>query len=216
MQSMSFRRRSGARVASLGVAVLLGACGGADGLGPAGTRSSSVTQQPTDTGPRTSAGGTGAPTTASPAADPTTSLPSGKALVSVETEVPRGVGDQTQVRVRLDVASMERIPGELVEVRFQIRNLDDARYVAPFETLGQGARYDLRGAAILDLVGGRRYGVVLDTGGTCLCTSIPIGSRVAARGSASYYARFGAPPPATKVVDLELPGFLPVRAIPLS
>jgi len=193
----------------VGAAGLLGACGGVTDLGRAETRSSGVTERTSDTASRT--------TTTSTVAEPTsTSSPPLKVLKTVETEITRGVGEQTQIKVRLDVLSLERLPGDLVELQFRITNLDDARTVKPFETMGQGARYDLRGAAILDLIGSRRYEAVLDTSGRCLCTSISFGTSLEVHKSATYYARFGAPPASTKQVDLELPGFLPVRAIPIS
>jgi len=61
-----------------------------------------------------------------------------------------------------------------------------------------------------------RYSAVVDSSGKCLCSAIPIVARILAGAAATYYARLGAPPAATKQVDFELPGFPPVRSVALT
>jgi serine/threonine protein kinase len=95
-----------------------------------------------------------------------------------------------------------------------ITNVGDGPEFSPFASFTRGTGYDVSGAAILDLQGGFRYEVLEDSGGNCLCSVIPIPTRLASGGSATYYARFGAPPEGTSEVDFELPGFPPV-AVPL-
>ncbi|CAN5867942.1 hypothetical protein BH23ACT1_BH23ACT1_02190 [soil metagenome] len=197
-------------------ATVIGACG----VGPerAETSSDTVREEPLDSASEgTATGAEGAPTTTGAAADPPRQEvggAQGEVLASAEAELAESPGAATVIPVRLDIVSMERLPGELLEARFTITNVGDGPEFSPFASFTRGTGYDVSGAAILDLQGGFRYEVLEDSGGNCLCSVIPIPTRLASGGSATYYARFGAPPEGTSEVDFELPGFPPV-AVPL-
>ncbi|MFE9117210.1 hypothetical protein [Streptomyces sp. NPDC007172] len=69
------------------------------------------------------------------------------------------------------------------------------------------------GATLVDKVGKKRYYVLRDTGGKCLCT---MGiSSVEAGQTVPFFAQFPAPPAGTKDVDFQLPTF-PTMTVPVS
>jgi hypothetical protein len=95
-------------------ATLIGACG----VGPerAETSSDTVQEEPPDAAPEgTATGAEGAPTTTGAAAVPRQEVggAQGEVLASAEAELAESPGSATLVPVRLDIVSMERLPGEL-------------------------------------------------------------------------------------------------------
>lgn len=206
------------RTVAAGAALLmlaLGGCGNADDQNLAQTSSETVPESSTTTvaAPRGGASSTTAATAPGPGGPPTST--GDKVLGSAEARIAASPAEATLVPVRLDVLGMERLPGDLVEARFRVVNIGKGADLQPFASFRKGSSYDVSGAAILDLKGSRRYEAVQDGGGRCLCSDIPIVSRIPPGESASYYARFGAPPASAGTVDFELPGFPSVRAVPV-
>ncbi len=134
-------------------ATVIGACG----VGPerAETSSDTVQEEPPDAAPGgTATGAGGAPTTTGAAADPPRQEvggAQGEVLASAEAELAESPGAATVIPVRLDIVSMERLPGELLEARFTITNVGDGPEFSPFASFTRGTGYDVSGAAILDL-----------------------------------------------------------------
>jgi len=193
------------------VIVALGACGKGESEKLAQTSSGSTGDQPTTS--TTHAGSTtieGHPTTSRAGA-----ATKGAVLGSADAQIAASPADPTPVSVRLDLFSMERLAGDLVEARFRITNTGNGADLVPFFSFSRGTSYNTSGAAIIDLQGSRRYEALQDTGGRCLCSDIPIMARIPPGGSADYYARFGTPPTDVTTVDFELPGFPPLRSVPL-
>lgn len=215
-------RHSGAVavVAMATVMVVLVGCGSEDDSSErAETRSSSATGEPSDAGGQGTVPEDATPDETAPKGSATTTAPAATrgsdVLASIEAELASSPADATPVLIRLEVLSMRRLAGGLVEARFRVTNVGDGADLMPFASFRRGSAYDVSGAAIIDLLGGRRYEVLADSGTNCLCSTISIAATVPPGGSASYYARFGAPPEGTDEVDFELPGFPPV-SVPLG
>jgi hypothetical protein len=128
------------------------------------------------------------------------------------------VDDSTSVPLRLDVLAAERVDGDVVEVRFTITNTGTGVGYEPWRTLAEPeGGYDVSGAALLDLPDDKRYLVLLDSEGACLCSDFPSASAVIEAGeSLDLYAQFPAPPAGTAAVDLSVPGFAPVAGLEIG
>ncbi len=75
--------------------------------------------------------------------------------------------------LRLDVNSIERQDGDVVEVRFTVTSTDDVNTFEFYAELGEGSPgYDASSAALLDLPNDKKYLVLKDTEGVCLCTDL--------------------------------------------
>lgn len=194
---------------------VFGGCGREGGVERAETNSGTVAEEEGGATPQEPASGGQVTPTSVPPDEGAGNEPGGDVLASAEAEIASAPGEATVVPVRLDVLSLERLPGELVEARFRVTNVGDGADLKPFFSFTRGSTYDVSGAALIDLLGGFRYEALEDSGRRCLCTVIPITATVPPGESASYYARFGAPPEETVEVDFELPGFPPIRAVPL-
>ncbi|MEV3871787.1 hypothetical protein [Streptomyces sp. NPDC049906] len=70
----------------------------------------------------------------------------------------------------------------------------------------------LAGASIVDRVGKKKYLVLRDTSGKCLCTKFAL---LRSGESASWFAQFPAPPEGTTEVDFQV-GSMPPAAIEIS
>ncbi len=209
---MTTRSRYGRAGLVTTLVLVLGACGNGQSQKVAQTHSRTVSDQTTTTSTNA------ASTTTEPRASsaPSSPGPKGPVLGSSEAKIAASPADSSPVAVHLDVLSMERLPGDLVEARFRVSNVGNGADLTPFFSFTRGGSYNTSGAAIIDLQGSRRYESLQDSGGRCLCSDIPITARIPPGDSADYYARFGAPPTGVTEVDFELPGFPPVRSVPLA
>lgn len=76
---------------------------------------------------------------------------------------------------------------------------------------GNGA--SVAGASLIDQAGKKRYLVLRDTDGRCLCTQFVSG--IAAGKEASFFAQFPATPVETTEVDFQIPT-MPTATIKIS
>jgi len=196
--------------------VALASCGGRD-RELAQSTSDTAAARTSDTAAEATSSSRKATTTSAPAGQPTTTAsPAPATLGTVEADVPTRFPPRGQVRVRLELLSLERLPGELVEARFRLTNLGTGDY-QPANNIGiEITHFDASGAALLDLVNGRRYPSVLDASGSCLCTRFSPVDALGPGESRQYYSRIAAPPTSVARVDFELPGFPPLRQAPLA
>lgn len=71
------------------------------------------------------------------------------------------------------------------------------------------SKSSISGATLVDPVGKKRYMILRDTDGECLCTTGL--TSIKPEESRPIYAQFPAPPAKTKKVDFQLPGMSPAR-----
>ncbi len=120
--------------------------------------------------------------------------------------------------VVLAINSVKRDSGGFLTVAGQVKNTgaDDFVATSPWagterDVLASGD--SVAGATLVDKVGKKRYYVLRDTGGKCLCT---MGiSSIKAGQTVPIFAQFPAPPVGTKDVDFQLPTF-PTMTVPVS
>lgn len=114
------------------------------------------------------------------------------------------------------VSSVQREAGGFVTVKGTVKNGSKQIWTAPGwqgmeqEVAGNGA--SMAGASLVDQSGKKRYLVLRDTDGRCLCTKfegLPPG------GEAPFFAQFPAPPAETTEVDFQIPT-MPTATIKIS
>ena len=190
-RTMKGRRALSAVAITTGVALTVAGCGGGGGGGkPSGTTSSKSTTQ--GSGSRNQQPST-------PAAD--------QELAQVKS------GD-----IVLTITSAGRDQGGFVTVNGTVTNNSGQFWIASNwrgderELSRNGA--SLAGAALVDGQGKKKYLVLRDTQGRCLCTKFD-GGGVPAGKSADWFAQFPAPPEGTDTVDFQV-GAMPPASIELS
>ncbi|MCX4456517.1 hypothetical protein OOK58_31620 [Streptomyces sp. NBC_01728] len=189
--TMKGRRTLAAVAITTGLLLTVSGCGGGDGGDkPSGTSTS-----------QSSKGGSGGKAQSSP-------TPSQAAALA---EVKGG-------DITLTVTSAVRDQGGYVTVSGKVTNGGGQFWIASNwrgderELSGNGA--SLAGASLTDSKGKKKYLVLRDTQGRCLCTKFD-GGGVEAGQSADWFAQFPAPPADTTNVDFQV-GSMPPASIQIS
>ncbi|MEU9718496.1 hypothetical protein [Streptomyces sp. NPDC047976] len=110
--------------------------------------------------------------------------------------------------ITLTVNAAARDAGGFLTVSGQIKNGGTAAFVGTTPWRGNeltSSGTSVAGATLVDKVGKKRYYVLRDTEGRCLCsTGI---ARIGAGESVPFFMQFPAPPATTTEVDFNLPTF---------
>jgi hypothetical protein len=118
--------------------------------------------------------------------------------------------------ITVTVTSADRDAGGFVTLTGSLANAGSKAWYAEdwqsAETELARNGVSMAGASLVDENGKKRYLVLRDTNGQCLCTKF---SRVAAGDSADWYAQFPAPPEGTTEVKFQV-GSMPPATIQLS
>lgn len=190
--TMKGRRALAAVAITTGLLLTVSGCGGGDGGDKPNGASSSSQSSKSDSGSK-------------PQASQTQSQEA--ALAEVKG------GDIT-----LTITSAVRDQGDYVTVSGKVTNGGGQFWIASNwrgderELSGNGA--SLAGASLIDSKGKKKYLVLRDTQGRCLCTKFD-GGGVEAGQSADWFAQFPAPPTDTTTVDFQV-GSMPPASITIS
>ncbi len=230
MNPTTIRRRSLALVLAAATPFALLACSddGAEqaeieSSAEATTKQSTTTVGPTDAGDGSTAdGGSDGSTTTAAEGDGEAEAPApddGEVLGSSTGNHPADPNDETLVPLQLDVRGIERMDGDIVDVRFSITNTGtDATYEL-WSTISDPAfrgAYDVGGAALLDPPNDKRYLTLYDSTDTCLCTADAINLAVGPGDTLDLYAQLPAPPEDVTEITFTLPGFEPVEGLTIQ
>lgn len=120
--------------------------------------------------------------------------------------------------VRVEVLELKRTGGETVTLKFAIVNEsdksinfghsfgDESRAIVDYRSIG--------GVYLIDASGKKKYHVVRDAEGKCLCSrglgKIEPGSRM------NLWAKFPAPPDSVEKITVVIPHFIPMDDVPIS
>ena len=149
--------------------------------------------------------------------------PDEEVLGTSTAELPADPNDPALVPLRLDVVALERLDG-LVELRVRLTNeggsgtpeyqpygaFDDPRLAS-----GEGA-YSLSGASLVDGDAKKAYLTIIDSDGTCLCSTRMDTVAVGPGDSVSLYADLGGVPDDVDEIDVQVPGFATVASVPIG
>ncbi|MFD9115615.1 hypothetical protein ACIOK4_21630 [Streptomyces bottropensis] len=137
-----------------------------------------------------------------------------------ETEAPAGESVLAEVKgdnLTLKVTSAVRDGGGFVTVEGTVTNNGSRSWVAADwrgderELAGNGG--SIAGASLVDQAGKKKYLILRDTQGKCLCTRFT--GALVQGASADWFAQFPAPPEDTTSVDFQV-GSMPPATIELS
>lgn len=180
---------AGLTAAAVAMAVVLTACGGDGG-----------TDKP-ESKPREAATSSGKSPSSAPAEED-------------ETQVLATITGKDGVEVVVN--TVKRETGGFVTVKGQVKNGSKQIWTAPGwqgteqEVVGNGA--SMAGASLVDQTGKKRYLVLRDTDGRCLCTKF---EGLTPGAGTPFFAQFPSPPQSTTEVDFQIPT-MPTATIKIS
>ncbi len=205
--------------AGVALSLLAAACGGGGDDSDAVTRPGIATEAgettaPPDGGGDLQAGGT--TTAPDQGDDPAAPTPAGDPVASLEVDTATNDGEALAVRIEVD--SLARGAQDTVRLDLTITNLSDQFDWKIYGNLGEGnSDYSVGGISLVDLAGNKRYLVLVDSEGDCVCTQLPSSIEgIAAGESRSFQATFPAPPAEVTMVDVQVPGLGVVPEVPLA
>ncbi len=173
----------------------------------AGTTTACGSDHPAAPAPPASAAGSGTPSAGASTPPPSTQNP-GQVLATIK-------GAQGIV---ITLTSATRDSGGFVAVEGNVKNTGSQPFTQAANWRGTEEALvknggSVAGATLVDLKGKKRYYVLRDTDGDCLCTT---GLDIIQPGATEpIYAQFPAPPATTTQVEFELPT-LPAASIAIS
>jgi hypothetical protein len=175
-----------------------------------------------------SMGAGGAPTTApspSPAAaNTTTASTATQAESSASSSAPASsagpalaTADGESPGARIEVQELKRTSGDTLSLKFAVIN-DSAEsfgFGHNFIEPGKNSDYgSISGVHLIEGVGKKKYFVVRDTEGACLCSRGL--SSVASKSRANLWAKFPAPPADISKITVVVPHFTPMEDVRIS
>ncbi|MFJ5214054.1 hypothetical protein ACIP98_05030 [Streptomyces sp. NPDC088354] len=115
--------------------------------------------------------------------------------------------------ITVTISSATRDSGGFVTVKGSVANhgpdsFNATSWIGPEVGLAKSGA-SVAGAMLIDEVGKKRYYVLRDTDGVCLCTTELIGIRP--EETRPFFAQFPAPPAATTEVEFQLPTMPPAK-----
>ncbi|MGW6490996.1 hypothetical protein [Streptomyces sp. NPDC055056] len=152
----------------------------------------------------------------SAASSPTASQDDGGTKESSTPSADKVLATAKDGDITVTINSAQRDQGGFVTVAGQVTNGGSSSWLGAdwqsneTELAGNGG--SLSGASLVDEKGKKKYLVLRDTSGRCLCTKF---SRLRPGDTASWFAQFPAPPDGTDTVSFQV-GALPPTSVDLS
>ena len=144
--------------------------------------------------------------TAPPAPAASPAAPAGPALATADGDMPG---------IRVEVQELKRTSGDTVSLKFAMINDSDKdlgfgyQFVEPNKGFG-----DVGGVNLIDPVAKKKYFVVRDTEGACVCSrDVP---NIKPKSRANLWAKFPAPPEDVQKISVVIPHFTPLDDVPIS
>lgn len=130
---------------------------------------------------------------------------------TVEAAGAIATSDGENPGMSVEVTELKRSSGDTITLKFAMLNNTSEQH-------GFGYTYgdysSVSAVHLVDAVNKKKYLVVRDTEGTCLCSVfkgyIPVGGR------ANLWIKFPAPPADVKVISVVIPHFTPMDDVPIS
>lgn len=150
------------------------------------------------------------PAAAAPSPAPTTA-PAAAPLPAVIAS-----SDGEQPGRRVEVTELKRLSGGTVSLRFtMINDSDEIAFHDAYGEAGHSKDFgSIGGVALVDAVGKKKYLVVRDSDGACLCSrDIP---NLAKASRLNLWAKLPAPPEDVRIISISVPHFAPMDDVPIS
>jgi hypothetical protein len=171
----------------------------------------------------------GSGSTATPASSPSSSNPPAssaapQASLSASSSAPAAsagpalaTGDGEKPGVRIEVQELKRTSGDTLSLKFTLVNDSADSFDFGYALIEQGKTNDynsISGVNLIEGVAKKKYFVVRDTEGACLCSRDL--SRVESKSRANLWAKFPAPPTDVSKITVIVPHFTPMEDVPIS
>jgi hypothetical protein len=108
---------------------------------------------------------------------------------------------------RIEITELSRTSGDTVTLKFRLVN-DSGDTANPTQLMNG---YDVQPVHLIDAAGKKKYLVIKDADGKCVCSS-DLESSLDSGKSMNLWARFPAPPAEVKEVSVVFPHFIPTDA----
>ena len=138
---------------------------------------------------------------ASPAPAASAAAPS--APITADGEAP---GTQVQVK------TLKRVGGDSLMLELVIINSSSSSYDP--NNLQSSTYRSADGIYLVDMAGKKKYEVVRDTDGSCLCSKNL--EEISGNSSLNIWAKFPAPPDSVQKIGVVVPHFMPMDDVPIS
>lgn len=145
----------------------------------------------------------------STSASPPTSAPppsSGPALATSDGDLPG---------IRVEIQELKRTSGDTLNLRFAMVNDSTKDQGFGYEFTEPSKGYgDIGGVHLIDAVAKKKYFVVRDAEGACVCSSsVP---KIEPKSRSNLWAKFPAPPEDVQKITVVIPHFAPMDDVPIS
>jgi len=146
---------------------------------------------------------------ASTSASPPSSAPppsSGPALATADGDLPGA---------RVEIQELKRTSGDTLSLKFAMVNDSDKELSFGYNFTEPNKGYgDIGGVHLLDAVAKKKYFVVRDAEGACVCSrDVP---RILPKSRSNLWAKFPAPPEDVQKITVVIPHFTPMDDVPIS
>jgi hypothetical protein len=146
--------------------------------------------------------------------------PASTATTAPSAAAPAGIAsaDSETSGVKVVVQELKRTSGGTVSLKFTITNGSDKRVNNGYEFADKDHEIidhnSVGGVQLIDEAGKKKYFVVRDTDGKCVCSQ---GIKEVKPGeSENFWARFPAPPDNVQKITVVIPHFQPMDDVPLG
>jgi hypothetical protein len=156
-----------------------------------------------------------APTTAPAAAAAPAAAPAAASAAAPAAAAIASADGEQQGR-RVEVTELKRLSGGTISLKFaMINGADEIAFHGDYGEANHSRDFgSIGGIALVDPVGKKKYLVVRDSDGACLCSrDIP---NVAMNSRLNLWAKFPAPPEDVKKISISIPHFAPMDDVPIS
>lgn len=137
------------------------------------------------------------------------------ALISTTLALPAAAqelsGEGQTPGSKVVIRDVKRDAGGTMTLRFQLLN-DGEGTLKTYGILGE--YFMLDHVTLIDAANKKKYLVVKDSAGTCLCSELK--SDVVKGSRFNLWAKFPAPPDTVKAITVIVPGFEPIEAVPIA
>jgi hypothetical protein len=164
--------------------------------------------------PASSPASSGAPAAS---AAPPASLPASSSAPAASAGPTLATGDGEKPGVRIEVQELKRTSGDTLSLKFALINDSTESFDFGYALIEQGKTDDynsISGVNLIEGVGKKKYFVVRDTEGACLCSRGL--SRVTSKSRVNLWAKFPAPPADVSMITVIVPHFTPMEDVSIS
>ena len=119
--------------------------------------------------------------------------------------------------IEAQILELKRGPGDSVTLKFRLRNNTGKDQNPIDKHFTKYNRSDVGNVSLVDYINKKRYLVMKDSDGSCICSNGTYKVHTLAAGeSREFWAKFASPPANITKISIILPGAAPIDDVPIS